>query len=698
MVDLLKYVDEIKKDCYFDRDQEVFSKIQSLSEQLIKYNVPLAILKMMAKAMEKKDVILIGDCLEYGINPYLNGNEININLFTEEIVDVPVVEEKYYYLGTYTQEPALCVKSVDNDNVVRLNSAFSPENEVEKWMEGVDIKKTTTVVCLFGLGTGLFAEKILEKLPPKGKLLIDEPNQDIIDYCIGCGSVDDCDEAEKLIKKRLTKIIEDERVVLLVETNKDLNHNTLFARALDSRDFIAMMGMIIVKHNGYERAFPKGYLNFLRAINDYRIKMYTNRNTARAFKETYMDNFMYNIYDYDKIFSCSDIESFLPKDIPVIIVAAGPSLKKNIEILRQAKGHCFIIAVDTAIRFMLKNNIIPDITITLDAEKPEECYSDELSHMIPCMFDVDSNPKIVHKHKGYKFLFNCRNSYAHLLCGLIKKTYYVLEGCGGSVATAAFAIMRNFGQKKIILIGQDLAYVDGMTHAGDVNDGSDNITAEVDGIDGGKVATRSDWFAYLKWFEKQIEEITQNKKDIEVIDATEGGALIHGSTVMTLQNAIDGCRDENGNLPDYNFEEIVKKSDYYMTEEEYRYVFSKHKDSIRKLKEIENKSDEAVKICRNILIGIEKGTVSSSYIDKEKKKINIINNYCRKSIIFPAINAYVVSDIVEDVGQLMLGEGDAKTIEKNRIKMLKLSFESIMDAAIRLQEKQKMIEKERSTR
>ena len=53
-------------------------------------------------------------------------------------------------------------------------------------------------------------------------------------------------------------------------------------------------------------------------------------------------------------------------------------------------------------------------------------------------------------------------------------------------------------------------------------------------------------------------------------------------------------------------------------------------------------------------------------------------------------------DIVEDVGNLMLEEGDAKTVEINRIKMLKLSFESILDASLRIREKEKNIIKERN--
>ena len=694
ITDLVTFINDIKKDCYFDKREEVFTKLEILTEQLEKYDIPVPILNNLVRAMEKKDVVLIGDCLEYGLKPLLNSGIVEINLFENDLTSVPDIDNKIFYLGTYSQEPALCINN--SKDIIRLNSCFSPLNEVEQWIKNINIKKTTTVVCLFGLGTGLFAEKILDKLPQNAKLIIDEPNQEIIDYCITSGDDENSDEAEEIIKNRLTRIIEDDRVVCLVEKNDDLTRSSLLHTALDSRDYIDMMGMVVVKHNNYDLAYPKGYVNFLRAIDDFFIKMHSNMKTTSYFKEKYMEDFMYNIFEFKKVNSSIDIEKILPKDIPVIIVSAGPSLKKNIEILKDAKGHSFIIAVDTAIRYLLENNVVPDITITLDPEKPDSYYPDGLSCSLPCMLDIDSNPQIVHRHTGRKFLFNSRNLYADKLCEMIGKKYYELSRIGGSVATAAFKMMINFGQKKIILVGQDLAYDNGKTHAGDADDGASLYKTEVDGVNGNKVITRTDWLGFLKWFERQIEVIKRENINIEIIDATEGGALIHGTKIMTLKEALDSCRDDKGNLPEYNFENMVSQLDYLMSEDEYNILLNSHREAIRKLKQLEIRAEEAIRICRNLLIGIENETISGTYVDKEKRRIYKINEECRKNIMFSVINEYVISDIIEDVGHLMLGEGNAKMVETNRINMLKISFESILDASIRIRERAKKIDAEKN--
>ena len=58
----------------------------------------------------------------------------------------------------------------------------------------------------------------------------------------------------------------------------------------------------------------------------------------------------------------------IPRNIPAIIVAAGPSLNKNILELKRLKGRAFIIAVDTAIKPLLNAGIIPDMYAVVDGK------------------------------------------------------------------------------------------------------------------------------------------------------------------------------------------------------------------------------------------------------------------------------------------------------------------------------------------
>lgn len=66
---------------------------------------------------------------------------------------------------------------------------------------------------------------------------------------------------------------------------------------------------------------------------------------------------------------------------------------------------------------------------------------------------------------------------------------------------------------------------------------------EIEDIYGNTTLTTADFKHYLEWFEDKIEELKDTDK--EVIDATEGGAKIHGASLMTLKEAVAKyCREE----------------------------------------------------------------------------------------------------------------------------------------------------------
>ncbi len=694
-MELINLIDNIENACYSDKFSESVEEfnvfIELLSNVVAEHPDLIPVLKAIMISMEKTDYILMGDCLEYGVKPVLKGHRLADDIFDDQLGKLPDIGDDIYYYASYSEEPVLCVRD-ENGEVIRLNSLFSPINEVKKWVNNLKLNNVA-VVCLFGMGTGLYADELLKRIPKESKLIIYEPNRKIFDFCLESGTIENCDLAEKRIKERIEKILSDDRVCLVIGEE---DRASFRYKLEDYLDYLELASLVVAKHNSYEKIYPKEYLGFLKEINDHRIKKYTNKNTLAFFKEHFVEDLLKNMWAYRKMNLSSEIDKILPKDIPVIIVAAGPSLEKNIDILHQAKGHCLIFAVDTAVRFLLAHNIIPDLIITIDSIKPASFLSDKIARETPCVFDVTANPEILSNHLGRVFLFNCSNYYVCSLFATINKQFF-MNANGGSVATAAFALMYNLGQKKIIMIGQDLASKNGITHAGGVNDGAKNQEVLVEGYYGDQVITRSDWLGYLKWFEKVIEVINDENKNsnskIRVINATEGGAKIHGSEQMTLQEAIDDCRDKVGNLPNYSFENELGSLQYYLNDEEYDNLIINHNNAVEKLKEIAKKADEAITICKCLLKGINEGTVSNSYIDKEKKKITKIIEWCSRTTIFPLLNNYLITDVIDDISRLRFAEGDIKTTEKNGIELMKISFEAIVEASKAIYQKAKEIEK-----
>ena len=86
------------------------------------------------------------------------------------------------------------------------------------------------------------------------------------------------------------------------------------------------------------------------------------------------------------------------------------------------------------------------------------------------------------------------------------------------------------------MIGQDLAYQGEATHAGGIESKgiNNNIGYEmIEGIDGGQVRTRSDWLAYLKWFEN-AKQVAEEKKTTKLDKITH--AYSYGQAENTIKS------------------------------------------------------------------------------------------------------------------------------------------------------------------
>ena len=223
----------------------------------------------------------------------------------------------------------------------------------------------------------------------------------------------------------------------------------------------------------------------------------------------------------------------------VIIVAGGPSLDKNIELLRTVPENTIILAVATVFRKLVDINIRPDYLVLLDAQVHTQRYFDGLYDMdVPLIVACTAVKDVAANYKGKKYLV-CQRGYdkAELIA---KEKEYNLYESGGSVTTIAFDIAVRLGANNVAFVGLDLAYTGNKSHTSnaffgrDINEDDDCI--EVKSVEGGMVRSSRVFEIYRKWIEKRA-----NQDDIKgrAIDATEGGALIEGLKTMKLKDALE---------------------------------------------------------------------------------------------------------------------------------------------------------------
>ena len=264
--------------------------------------------------------------------------------------------------------------------------------------------------------------------------------------------------------------------------------------------------------------------------------------------------------------------------------------------------------------------------MVIDPRKPIELFEESRVKDIPMISGINIPVNVMQMHTGKKILYLDTPFVVELLKSVFGKA--ILEHTmdvvptGGSVATSAFSIGRMFGAETIILMGQDLAYSEGKAHVAGAFKASQEVDLKkkdyimVEGINGEMLPTIYNLKMYLQWFEEQIEQ----NSDITVVDATEGGALIHGSKIMTLEDAISSycigtfCSEEWLGSMSKHFSDIEKKKAL-----EFFAGIPKH------LQEVKKKISKEKEYYTKVENWSKKGNYSVSELKKTLKKIKNLN-------------------------------------------------------------------------
>lgn len=283
-------------------------------------------------------------------------------------------------------------------------------------------------------------------------------------------------------------------------------------------------------------------LTIYNALKIFKSDVYLSYNTTHVRKEWVIENFIKN---YRFIKSNSIINDF--KDVfegmTAVIVSAGPSLDKNINDLIGHENDVVIFTGGRPLKALLNAGIKPHFNLSVDM-MPEnyELYKryDILNADVPLISSVENQYLITQNYKGKKIFADLSGLEKNLAQEWYEEDIDSVF-TKGSVATLQLSTAIYMGCKKIIFIGQDLAYSDDKKHSSLASD-VDNTVEESDNklyVKGNyqdKILSRAD----LNYFRIAIQDYIREYApgDCEFINATEGGAFIEGTKICTLKESL----------------------------------------------------------------------------------------------------------------------------------------------------------------
>ncbi|WP_243447940.1 motility associated factor glycosyltransferase family protein [Clostridium tetani] len=305
---------------------------------------------------------------------------------------------------------------VDNKFVY---SKFYPTKDAEKFIESnKELILNKKYIVMYGLGFGYHVKELLKRIPSDSRVFLFDLDVEIHDIAKKYNLLED-------IKK-------DSRVKIILGNNKNFYN-----------EFMDKVSLV------------DEYNDFRQAIKSYKIAKINLERFEPIMKENEEINIKNNYNTIGEFFKTFELENK-----PIVIASAGSSLERDLNIMKEKREYIKIFAVGRTLDILMKNGIKPDIITILDAG--EVVYNQIKGYEdldIPLCFLSTGSRWAVQAYKGPKYMFFNKE------CSFNKENIVIETGKTVAIPTINLAIKA--GGKNIILCGQDMAFVDDKSHAGD---------------------------------------------------------------------------------------------------------------------------------------------------------------------------------------------------------------------------------------
>ncbi len=462
---------------------------------------------------------------------------------------------RYDVTASKTGTPSLS-RNLPDGNRVTLHSSYDPVKEAARFIDLCDVDQHTNFIVP-GIGLGYHIKELAERVPRSSTLIIFEKEMESLYWCLA--SID------------FTTVINHPGVQFQIAVDTSSMEEILEP----NRIRFSLNGYATVKFKPLVNADIEYYSQLLRKVDAIFNETQIDLKTQAAFSKIFYRNIFEN---WLNIISSPGVHSLQNKylGIPAIIVSAGPSLDKNISLLKESSNRVLVIAVATALMPLIKNNIEVDFVVAVDPEESTLQFfdSEKISQNTRLVFDPCVPSSVVNKFPDRKIRIDSGVYLSRWLANRQGEDNFL--GKTLSVAHAAFLLARYLGCSPIILTGQDLSFNQSRLHCSDSY--YDQIQKDkigpnyplkvledkkffelsssfkpVRNIFGKEVVTTSALNTYKDVFADKMEDHTS------IYNATEGGLPISGAPNMTLREAINTfCSDNNRSRINGRFVDIQR--------------------------------------------------------------------------------------------------------------------------------------------
>jgi len=502
-----------------------------------------------------------------------------------------------------TPDGLLSMRCSDDGGNFLIHSRFDPIKEANGIIESASIDDKINVVILIGYGCGHLVRALLDQVSDKVKIVVVEPDLAALTWY--------------LMHQDASEVLSDDRVNLI--GIDDPAHAA--AAVMTHLALLTLRGWVPVITPPVVRKHPEFLKEFTRQLDQQTASQKLGFATHADTSELFMSNAFLN----------SEFAASAPgilqlkacwKGRPAILVSAGPSLEKQLPLLHEIKDKFLIISMGASLRTLRNADIEPHIVVTVD---PFPIMYDHFKGLKSegawLLSDTAGNHQIVKNFSDKRLFGHSTPQMEELFKHLTGPRGLMMSG--GSVANSAFSAAAIMQADPIIMIGQDLAYTGGASHAqGNVKrlELTDEVVAanpqkykKIAGYFGDEVITDDKMNSYRIWFERVIPSISMSR----VVNSTEGGAMISGADNIPFAEIVEAVMPDQ----EVDFDAVVSALPDFMpvSEDEFRGRVLRLRRQVLSMQKVAEKTADFAK---EILNKQGKEGVDETLLDRLKIKYN----------------------------------------------------------------------------
>lgn len=499
------------------------------------------------------------------------------------------------------------------DGNVHIHSSYDIKAEA-KYISDFALKNKPDIVFVFGLGLG-YELQAMKNQNSDIRYFVVEPDSEIFKFTMQT--------------RDMKFLFEDSNLYFIQDDQYDNIINFFQKVIVDDKNINIKLITMPSYESLYRQLINKIYEYIKIVMNVFKVNMATNLFNHRQ----WFQNGICNLKYLKKTAPINILKDSF-KNMPAVIVSAGPSLNENIEAIKKIKGKAIIAAVGSGIAVMEKNNISSDITSAVDGSKLEEQLLENIDINAKSAFFYNSilYYTVASKMGDSKFLMNISffDEYYGKLLNWDQFDIY----SGPSVANTMAYNLSQLGCNPIIFLGQDLCYSMGKSYADGIEDIKGENKIDNDAKKGsvimrnkiGEAVYTNSGFMAMK---DLMENCIASFPNTTYLNGTRMGLKIDGARDIDFNQYAEKYLVPNINhniktIVENTYRKYLKNMDFNFVDEKIRYI--------------KRQNDKITDICREILNYTIDNDVQTSDDFLENKKLELSKISFYKEVILKYLN------------------------------------------------------------